>query len=459
MGETIRAKGRMGANLTEGAILPVLLRFAIPIVLANLVQQLYSMVDLIVIGQFVGSIGTVGVSTGGEVMDILTPVAIGFATGGQIYIAQLVGAGNDTRVKQMIGTLLTFMLAIAVAFGIGVVALADPILGLLNCPGEAWAQAKAYMTITAIGTPFVFGYNAICSILRGMGESKRPLLFIIIAAVVNIFLDVLLEVVFHLEAAGTAIATVASQLGSFVAAFYFLWKNQEKFDFEWKLSYFRVDPQILWVLLKLGIPQVARSVLVRTGLLWVNASANAYGLVVSATNSVGNKLQKLLEVFIQGIDTAASAMIGQNLGARKTNRAGRITLCTLGCTLVCALASSLLCILIPKQIFGLFTKDAEVLELGVTYLRIIIVHFFISAVTGAFQTMVNGSGFASLGFVLGTLDGLVCKIGFSLLFVHVFGMGYIGLFWGVATSRLLPAFINIFYFASGKWKNRRLLVD
>lgn len=213
------SRQRVGTNLTEGPILQTLLKFAIPIVLASLVQQLYSMVDLIVIGQYVGSIGTVGVNTGGEIIDMITPVAMGFSTAGQIYIAQLAGAGDEAKVKRTVGTLLTFMLGLSIILGIGLIVLSDFFLEMLNCPEEAWGQAKSYMIITAMGTPFIYGYNAVCGVLRGMGESKRPLLFISVAAVVNIVLDVLLVAVIPLEAAGTAIATAASQFGSFAAAF------------------------------------------------------------------------------------------------------------------------------------------------------------------------------------------------------------------------------------------------
>ena len=139
---TATARGRVGSNLTEGPILRTLLTFAIPIVLTNLVQQLYSMVDLIVIGQFVGSVGTVGVNTGGEIMDMLTPVAVGFSTAGQIYIAQLVGAGDEINVKRAVGTLLTFMLGLSVIISVVVIGMSDLILGWLNCPMEAWGQAK-----------------------------------------------------------------------------------------------------------------------------------------------------------------------------------------------------------------------------------------------------------------------------------------------------------------------------
>lgn len=453
------ATGRVGTNLTTGPIMKTLIIFAFPIVLTNLVQQLYSMVDLIVIGQYVGSIGTVGVNTGGELADLVSPIAIGFATAGQIFIAQLAGAGNERRIKRTIGTLLTFTLLLSFVLTAVVIVFCRPILTLLNCPGEAFGEAASYMIITALGYPFIFGYNAVCGVLRGMGESKRPLIFILLAAAINIVLDILLVAVFRLNAAGTAIATAVSQLGSFLAAFFFLWKNRNRFDFEFSLAYFKMDRDILWVLIRLGIPQVVRSMFVRVGMLWVNASANSFGLVVSATNSVGNKLQKFLEVFVQGIDTASASMVGQNLGAKKIQRAGRTTLCTYVAATVCAMVSAALCLLIPHQIFRLFTADEAVISLGATFLRIFVLHFFASALTGSFQAMVTGCGFVELGFVLGLLDGLVCKIGFSMLFMYVFDLGYIGLWWGVACSRILPGCICVAYYLSGRWKTRRLLTD
>lgn len=459
MGQTLQKKGSVGTNLTEGPIMRTLLIFAIPIVLTNLIQQIYSMVDVMVIGQFVGNAGSVGVNTGGEVSDLLTPVAMGFSTAGQIYIAQLTGAGNEKDVKRTVGTLLSFMLLLSAVLAVITIGLSDAILGLLNCPEDAWDQAKSYMIITAVGFPAIFGYNAVVGVLRGMGESKRPLMFIIVAALINVVLDLFLVVVIPMEAAGTAIATAASQYGSFIAAFCFMWKRRDKFDFELKLSYFKMDPRILKILIRLGIPQVTRSLFVRFSQLWVNSTANSYGMLVSTTNGIGNKLQKFLEVFIQGVDTASAAMVGQNLGAKKTERAGKVTIDTWAATLCCAVIISVFCLLIPEQIFGLFTTDPEVEALGAVFLRIMIIHFFASATTGSFQAMVNGCGFVELGFIIGILDGVICKVGLSALFVYVFDMGYLGLFWGVACSRILPAFVCIGYYLSGKWKSRKLLTE
>lgn len=201
--EAAAKKPKVGNDLTQGSIYKTLIVFAVPIILTNLIQQLYSMVDLMVIGQFVGSVGTVGISTGGEIADLVTPVAMGFSTAGQIYIAQLIGARNERRAKKTIGTLLGFMLGVSALLMLAAIVFSLPILHTLNCPGEALSQARTYMIITALGYPFVFGYNAVCGILRGMGESKRPLYFISVAALINIGLDIFFVAVLGMQADGT----------------------------------------------------------------------------------------------------------------------------------------------------------------------------------------------------------------------------------------------------------------
>lgn len=453
------AKKRVGTNLTEGVIWRVLLAFAVPIILTNVIQQLYSMVDLIVAGKFVGAAGTIGVSIGGELSDFLTPVATALGSAGQIYIAQLVGARKDKEVKDTVGTLISICLITSVTVAVLAVLFCDPFLDLMNCPAEGYGQAKAYLIISAVGFPFIFGYNAICGILRGMGESKRPLIFIIIAATVNIVTDILFVVVFRMEAAGTAIATVLSQIGSCVAAFYFLYRKREHFGFELKLNFLKIHGYAAKTIIRLAIPQIARTMLVRSSMLYVNASCNAFGAAYSQTNSIGNKIQKFLEVFMQGMDSAAASMIGQNLGAKKQDRAAKTVWSTLAMCMIVAACSALLCLIFPKQLFALFTNEAEVIDLGVVFLHIMIVHFFCSAFVGSFQSMVTGCGFVELGFAIGVLDGVICKIGLSLVFLNVLGLGETSFWWGTALSRLLPGCLCLWYFLSGKWKTRKMLSD
>ncbi len=457
MAETSQKK--VGTDLTQGSILQLLIIFALPIAMTNIIQQFYSLVDLMVIGQFAGSEGTAGVSAGGEIADLVTPVATAFACAGQIYIAQLVGSGDIPKTQKSIGTLISMMMLMSFVFMGVTIIFCDPVLRLINCPGEAFAQARSYMLITALGMPFIYGYNAVCGALRGMGESRKPMTFIIIAAVINIFLDILLVAVFHLGVAGTAIATTMAQFGSFIAAFRYMYKNKEQFNFELRLSYFAIDRHAARIMISQGIPQAIRSALVRVSLLWVNAGINSYGLIASATNGVGNKLQKFLDVFMQGLAEASSAMIGQNLGARKQERASRIVWNTLGCTMVVAVLLTCLSVFVPSQVFGIFTKDPEVIDLGVTYMHIQIAHYFFSAFVTAFQAMVIGSGFASMNFAIGILDGVVCKIGLSILFANVLGMGVLGYFWAAGFSRALPGLICFIFYLSGAWKRRRLLTE
>lgn len=459
MAESAIKRNKVGLDLTTGNILKKLLIFSIPIVLTNLIQQLYSMVDLAVVGRFVGSVGSVGVATGGEVADWINPFAMGLSTAGQIYIAQLFGAKNEQKVKESIGTLISMSLLVACGLMIVAIVLCNPILNVLNCPAEAFEQAKSYMIITAIGFPFVFGYYSIVGALRGMGESKKPLIFICVAAVINAVADIILVAVIPLGATGTAIATILSQFGSFAASIVYLNRNKEKFDFELKASYFKIDLHTCKIMSELAIPQITRSLFVRFSMSWVNANVNSYGLTVSATNSIGTKIQKFLEVFMQGVDTACAAMIGQNLGAKKFDRAKITVWMSLIICLGIAAISVFACLLYPKQLMSLMTHDQEVINLSVRYFEIICFHFLMSAITSTFQAMVTGSGFVSLGFIIGFLDAIVCRIGISLFFLNVMNAGYESFWWGTAFSRVLPGILCFAYFISGKWRTRKLLSE
>ncbi len=448
---------RVGRDLTKGPVLKGLMLFALPIILTNLIQQLYSMVDLMVIGRYVGNTGTSGVSIGGEISDFLTPVATSFATAGQIVIAQLAGAKRHGEQREVTGSFLTLMMVVSAGLMALILLLRAPLLNALNCPPEAMGQAMDYLIITTLGLPFIFGYNAVCGILRGMGDSRRPLLFIVIAACANILLDLLLVVVIPLEAAGTAIATVASQLASFIAAFVCMYKNRSAFGLEFNRSFFHIRKDPTLVILKLGLPQAARSILVRFSMVWVNASVNAYGIVEASTNAIGNKLQKFLEIYSQSLSQAGGAMVGQNLGAKAHERAKKtIYWSCLTCLLFAGLVS-LLVYFFPRQVFGIFTRDSAVLAMGVDYLYIMIPHFFASAVTSSFQSMVIGAGNAALNFLIGIMDGIICKIGLSLLFVSLTGMGVYSYFWGTSLSRVIPGLICIAYFVSGAWKKADVL--
>lgn len=449
---------RVGMDLTQGAILPALIAFAAPMVLANIVQQLYGLVDLIIIGKYMGSAGTVGVSTGGEIADFFTMIGGAFGTAGQIYFAQLVGAGEKKKLKEAMGTTFSVMALMSVLTAVIVLLFHSTFLQWLNCPQEAYRQAANYMMITALGFPFIFGYNALCGMLRGMGESKRPLVFVIIAACLNIVLDWILVGPLKMESAGAAIATVVSQFASFAASFHYIRKHGEHFGFEVSREYLKIRKEPTVIIMKLALPQAARSFLVRFSMMFINSSVNSFGLIASATNSVGNKLQTFLEVYVGATQQASAAMIGQNLGAKKQDRAQKTVWYGFGICMCLAALTAIVINVFPTAVFGIFTNDVAVLEMGVAYLQILTIHLFMSAYTSTLQSMVIGTGFASMNFIIGFLDGVVCKIGLGLLFAYTFDMGILGFWWGTALSRFLPGCCCLWFLLSGKWKNRKLLV-
>lgn len=447
----------VGMNLTEGNILHQLFIFVVPLLLANFLQQLYNMVDMMVIGHFVGSTGTVGVSSGGEVATLVTFLATAFGSAGQIYVAQLYGAKDHKAISETISTSLVFMTMLSVVCAFLSIMFCPVFLEWLNCPEGAVEQATGYMIAVSFGLPFVFGYNAICGVLRGIGEAKRPLLFVAVAAVSNIVLDLLFVVVIPLEAVGTAIATVAAQMASFVAAAIFLYKKKDHFNLDFTLRCMKIDVRHLKVLLQLGLPLAAQSALIHGTQIICSSQINSFGLIASATNSIGNKVQKLINIFTMSINSGAGAMVGQNLGARKIDRVKRIVFTTICLTGVCSLMAAFVALFFPRQAFALFTNDQAVVEYGATYLRISLIVFALAPIQGSFGSVVTGSGFTKLNFLIGVLDGVVLRLGISFVLAYGFNMGVEGFFYGNALARLGPVIISSSYFFSGKWKDRKLI--
>ncbi|MBR4289019.1 MAG: MATE family efflux transporter [Oscillospiraceae bacterium] len=459
MSNAATTKQKVGIDLTEGNITKQLFRFALPLLLTNLLQQLYNAVDMAVIGHYVGSIGTVGVSSGGEIAALVTFLATSFGSAAQIYVAQLFGAKDHKSISETIETSLVFMTIMSLICMAVSILFCDVFLARLNTPREALEQARAYMIVVSLGLPFVFGYNAVCGILRGIGEARRPLMFVTVAAVSNLIMDILFVAIIPLEATGTAIATVTAQVASFVAAAIFLYKKKDHFNLDFSVKGMKIYRSHLKILVELGVPMTAQSALIHGTQLICASHVNSFGLVASATNSIGNKVQRLINVFTMSVRGGAGAMIGQNLGARKIERVKKIVHTTIFFSCIFSGIAALLAIFLPRQMFSLFTTDAAVVEFGVTYLRINLIVFALAPVQGSFGAVVTGSGHTKLSFITGVLDGVILRLGISFLFAYTLNMGVAGFFYGNALARLGPVIVNSTYYFSGKWKTRKLLVE
>jgi len=451
------SKATMINDLTEGALTPKLVRFSLPFMLANFLQTLYTLVDLAVVGQYVGSVGLSAVSISGQITFLLYATGIGLGNGGQILISQQVGNKDYDGLKRTIGTLLSFCGICSLVIAALGILCAGWAMGVLNTPPEAMGQAVSYFTICCIGIPFTYSYGSLCCILKGMGDSKRPMLFIAIASVLNVVLDLLFVVTFRMEAAGAALATVISQAVSFLFAFVHLYRRREAFGFDFKLRSFAIHGRSLGAIVRLSAPLVCMSMSINVSMLYINSYINAYGLVATSVAGVGSKLYSLMNIVTGATQSATASCVGQNLGAGKPERVRRSVYITTAINLLFFAVVGALCLLIPKAIFGIFTSDAEVLELAVTYLRIAFWLFLAFALMSSPLGFINGLGFTSLNMGVAILDGVIARIGLSLLMGITLGMGLVGFWWGNALAGYISVILPGLYFLFGKWEKRQVL--
>lgn len=444
-------------DLTQGSVTRLLLIFAFPLLCSNLLQTVYNMVDMIVIGQFVGREGLSAVSIGGDVLHFLTFLVMGFSNAGQVILSQYIGAGNRDRIRGTIGTMFTVTFISAVGLTIVCYVGLDAFLHAMNTPAECFDYARQYGLTCVLGLVFIYGYNLVSAILRGMGDSKHPFIFIAVATVVNLVLDLVFVAGLGMGPFGAALATVIGQGVSFLWAIFYLYRHKESFGFDFKPASFKPDPEVLPKLIRLGLPMILQSAAINFSMLFVNSYINSYGVVASAVTGVGNKLGSITAVVTNALSTAGSSMVGQNLGAEKYHRVPKIIGVSMVIDLAFAALLSFLTVCFPRTIFGLFNSDPQVLDMSMTYIPVAVLLYVGFAMRSPFFALINGSGNAKLNLIVGLLDGVICRVGLAMLMGLAMGMGIMGFWLGNAFAGYMPFLIGGVYFLTGKWKRR--LVD
>ena len=449
---------KLGRDLTQGKVAPQLLRFSVPFVLATLLQTVYNLVDAVVVGHFVGTDGLSSVSGAGELIQLYTFIAIGFGGAGQTLIGQFVGAKDWKNVQKTVGTLFTLLMLSALVVTAFCVVTARLQIGWINLPEEAVQGGVSYLTVCAAGMVFIFGYNMVSSVLRGMGDSKRPLIFIAVASVVNLVLDLLFVAVFEWGALGAGLATVMGQAISFFSALVYLFRNRVAFGFDFQPASFIPRRNILAALLRLGVPLAIQGGLINVSMIYVSTQINAFGVAASAANGIHLKLNGVVRIGSNSLSQAGSAMIAQCMGAKKQERVKQVFRCilTFG-TIYCAFCAVAI-FFFPRQIFGLFNTDSAVLDYAVIYSVIGAVECFGFALRAPCFAVTNGTGAATLGMTAGLVDGVVARIGFSMLFGNILGMGVSGYWLGNMVAGFFNVLITGPYYLSGLWKRKGALV-
>lgn len=452
------SKATLTTDLTTGKPFRQLVTFSIPFVLSNLLQQAYNLADMAIVGRFIGSAGLSAASAGGEIAMFYLFLCMGFAAAGQIIIAQNVGVQNHRGVSRTIGTLFTLQFIVSILFTIVSIILCDPFLKAINVPDEAFQFAREYSIVLFAGMVPVFGYNTIGSVLRGMGDSKRPMMFIALSASLNVILDLLFVGPMKMGCFGAALATVLSQTVAFVVSVVFLYRHREAFGFDFKLRSFAMDKAILKSIMSLGMPLTLQNAAITLSMLYVNSYINAMGVVASAATAVGNKVTMLATICTQALNTAGSSIVAQNFAAGKHNRVTQTSIYILIISLVyCGIMAALLMIF-PEFIFRVFDTNPEVLALSHVYAPIGALNFIGFATRAPAMSFINGIGFSKLSFITGFMDGIVARISLSLLFGVTLGMGISGFWLGSAIAGYMFFFVGLVYYAMGTWRKRKPLI-
>ena len=442
----------MVKDLTTGSVARQLLVFAMPLFVSNALQAVYNMVDMIIVGQFIGGYGMSAVSIGGDLLHLLTFVSMGFASAGQVIIARHVGEGRMDEVRETIGTLFSFLLAASVLISVVCFVLRYPIMHALNTPPESFSYAMDYMVTCVVGLVFIYGYNIVSAVLRGMGDSKRPFVFVGVAAILNIILDYLFVVIFHMEVFGAALATVIGQGVSFVSSLIYLYIKRQSFGFDFKLRSFAIHSRTLKPLVMLGVPMAIQAAAVNFSKVLLMSWINLEGVLYSALAGIFNKINVVGGVISMSFTAAGSSMVGQNLGAKKYDRIPRIlaTITVIGLALFTAM--TLILVASPKMVFGMFTSDSAVLSLAGILVVPMILNFYGAATRSISFALINGSGNTKLNLAVALIDGIVMRIGLAALLCFGLGMGSLGCWYGDAIAGFVPLFIGLVFYLSGKWK-------
>ncbi len=444
----------MVRDLTKGSVAKELLKFAFPLFLSNALQAIYNIVDMIVVGQYIGGEGMSAVSIGGDMLHLLTFVAMGFSSAGQVLIAQDVGAGKMDSVRKVIGTMFTFLLLASVTISVVCFWVREPMLRLLNTPAESFKFTLDYTVTCIVGLVFIYGYNIVSAILRGMGDSRRPFLFIAIAAILNLVLDIVFVVYMKMEVFGAALATVIGQGVSFVVSIVYLYIHRESFSFDFKLKSFAIDKKAFSRIIALGVPMAIQSAAINMSKVVLMSWINMSGVVYSALTGIYNKVNVMVNVVSNSFTTAGSAMVGQNLGAKKDERVPEILKTVAVCSTIIASVLTFVMIAFPNQVFETFTSDKEVLKNASLLIAPIVLNFFGAATRSISFSLINGSGNTKLNLAVAIIDGLISRIGIAALLGFSMGMGCLGFWYGDALAGFIPIVIGMSFFLSGKWHTK-----
>lgn len=448
-------KRKGNTDLTEGKVWKVIVRFAVPLLVGNLLQQFYNITDSIIVGQFLGKEALAAVSASFFIYYFIISLVIGVGSGTTVVISQLFGAKQYQKVQLAFSSFFIFMLVGGIILSIAGIIFAEPVFRLTNTPEEVIPQAVAYFRIYIGGTFLFVTFNSIISILRGVGESVRPMLFILITTVLNIAFDLLFILVFKWGIEGAARATVVSQgIGMCIALAYvnnthpLLSIKKQDMLFDWKL--FKES-------LKIGLPTSVQQCAIALGLIALLGIVNSFGTNTLTAYGAAGKIDTIITQAILTLSGALAAFCGQNIGAGRLDRVKKGVQFTMYTNIALGLLTFAAVYLFGNEMMRIFTKDIDVVAIGKEYLLIIGGFFIVHGALNVYNGALRGAG----DTLFPMITSLVCLwlIRIPLAYYLSSWLERNGIWWAIGISITIGLIVTFVYYKMGFWKRRRRIYE
>lgn len=448
-------KRKGNTDLTEGKVWKVIVRFAVPLLVGNLLQQFYNITDSIIVGQFLGKEALAAVSASFFIYYFIISLVIGVGSGTTVVISQLFGAKQYQKVQLAFSSFFIFMLVGGIILSIAGIIFAESVFRLTNTPEEVIPQAVAYFRIYIGGTFLFVTFNSIISILRGVGESVRPMLFILITTVLNIAFDLLFILVFKWGIEGAARATVVSQgIGMCIALAYvnnthpLLSIKKQDMLFDWKL--FKES-------LKIGLPTSVQQCAIALGLIALLGIVNSFGTNTLTAYGAAGKIDTIITQAVLTLSGALAAFCGQNIGAGRLDRVKKGVQFTMYTNIALGLLTFAAVYLFGNEMMRIFTKDIDVVAIGKEYLLIIGGFFIVHGALNVYNGALRGAG----DTLFPMITSLVCLwlIRIPLAYYLSSWLGRNGIWWAIGISITIGLIVTFVYYKIGFWKRRRRIYE
>ena len=447
-------------DMTDGRPWEKILLFTFPMLLGNIAQQLYNTVDSVVVGKYIGDNALAAVGSAGPIFNLLLVLFIGISTGATIMVSQYFGARKREELSKTNGNCIV-LTAIASVFIMIVATLASrPLLILLDTPESILDWCTSYLQILFIGIAGLAYYNILCGVLRGLGDSVSALLYLVVASLLNIVLDILFVAKLNMGVAGVALATVIAQAVSAVLCVRKLMKMKDLFDF--KLKYFKLDKEIAWNVIRLGLPSGITQAIMSMAMILVQALTNSFGEQFIAANVIIMRVDGFAMLPNFSFGTAMTTYAGQNVGAGQYDRvskgAKQGTVMAIGTSVMITGAI----LLFGKYLMGIFTDTTSLVELSMNMMRILAAGYIAVAVTQSLSGVMRGAGDTMTPMWISIVQTIIIRVPLAYGLVYLtksdaYPNGRLEcLFISLLVSWVLGAILTAIFYRRGKWSKNAL---